>query len=254
MQTEKHYQFSPNQAVRLFSSDPEWTMKAGVGGMLYALSAVLILINPLFFPIVVCLLAAIQGYIILLIHGRVKDPAGALPQWKSLGELLIAGLTWMAIASLQTMFVFGIALGTIAFGFTFGSDSIISPKTAAIATLLWTFIMMLIAVNSFFSTYLLASFAARQEIVAAFDFPELLRRLIKHPLPMLQGWLLTVGLWAVAIILPIATIIGTFLIPSTTFIAQSLSAQILAQIWRNTDPTDDQLGSENSGSTEEQPS
>jgi hypothetical protein len=100
----------------------------------------------------------------------------------------------------------------------------------------------------------LASFAARQEIVAAFDFPELLRRLIKHPLPMLQGWLLTVGLWAVAIILPIATIIGTFLIPSTTFIAQSLSAQILAQIWRNTDPTDDQLGSENSGSTEEQPS
>jgi hypothetical protein len=210
--------------------------KAGVGGMLYALSLVLILLNFLFFPVVVCLLAIIQGYLITATHDAVTDEQKTLPAWKNWGELAIAGLTSMAIESLQLIVFAGIMLLALAFTDVASAQRLLSDNFVMWAILLWSIFVVLAALVSFFSAYRLTNFAAKQEIGAAFDFAEVFRRFRRAPLPLLQAWLLQVGLLWLAVILPCATIIGVFLLPSTYFASQIVSARILAQAWRLTEP------------------
>jgi hypothetical protein len=222
---------SPNETFRQFKADPQWTVKVGVGGMLYALTLVLVLLNILSFPIVLCLWALIQGYLITTVNVALEDAQKPLPQWKTWGELLIAGLTWMAIESLQWIVLFSIIIGALKISDIARTDQLVAPAFSSWAICIWSLIMLLFALASFFSAYRLANFAARQEIRAAFDFVEVVKRLFRAPMPMLQAWLLQVGLLGAAVVLPIATIIGVFLVPTSIFIAQILGVRMLAQAW-----------------------
>jgi hypothetical protein len=225
---------SPSETLRQFKADSEWTMKAGVGGMIYALSLVLIFLNILFFPLVICLLALLQGYLITTIHDSVADAIAPLPKWKSWGELLIAGLTWTAIECLLFIAITGIVFGVLIVSDILHGDQILHPHFTIWAVSIWSLIMLFAALSSFFSAYRLTYFAQRQEIGAAFGFAEIFTRLIRFPKPLLQAWLLQSGLFALALILPIATVIGIFLLPSTIFISQLIGARLLAQAWRLT--------------------
>jgi len=227
---------SPNETFRQFTADPEWTAKVGVGSMLYALTLVLILLNVLSFPIVLCLWALIQGYLITTMNVALLDAQKPLPRWKPLGELLIAGLTWMAIESLQWIVLFSIIIGALKISDIARTDQLVAPAFSSGAICIWSLMMLLFAMASFFSAYRLANFAALQEIRAAFDFGEVVKRFLRAPAPMLQAWLLQVGLLGMAVVLPIATIIGVIFLPTSVFIAQILGVRILAQAWEITAP------------------
>jgi len=226
--------FSPNEAVRLVKADSEWTMKASVGGMIYGLSIVLIFLNVLFFPVVVCLLALLQGYLVSTIHEAIADADIGLPKWKSWFELLIAGLTWMAIESLLFIMTLGVILLTLIMSDVLQTDRLFQPTFTFWAVTIWTLCLGIAALSSLFSTYRFAYFAERQEISAAFAFGEVLRRLLRFPVPLIQAWLLQIGLFATAWIIPAATVIGVFLLPSSIFLSQLIGARLVAQAWRLT--------------------
>jgi Protein of unknown function (DUF4013) len=225
---------SPSEALRQFKTDSEWTMKAGIGGMIYAFGLVLIFLNILFFPVIICLLALIQGYLITTIHMSVADADAPLPKWKGFIELVIGGLTWMAIESLLFLLSVGIVIGALLVGGIFHGDRILHPHFTFWAVSVWSLVMLVFALSSFFSAFRLAYFAERQEIGAAFGFAEVLKRFVRFPKPLLQAWLLQTGLFGLALVLPIATVIGVFLLPSTIFISQLFGARMLAQAWRLT--------------------
>ncbi len=230
----KLHHLSPSQSLRQLKADPEWTMKVGVGGMLYALTLVLILLNILSFPFVLCLWAIVQGYLITTMHVALQDAHMPLPRWKTFAELLIAGLTWMAIESLQWIMLFSIIIGALKISDIIHSDRLVASSFNYWAISAWSFIMLLLAITSFFSAYRLANFAALQEINAAFDYVEVGKRFLRRPVPMLQAWLLQAGRFGMAIVVPIATIVGVFLLPTTVFIAQILGVRLLAQAWEIT--------------------
>jgi len=230
------YKLAPQQALKAITKDPEWTMKAGVGGLLYAMALVMVLLNPLFFPVSICLLALIQGYCVTLVHRTALETEEKLPDWKGWGELFIAGLTWMAISSVRIFIELVILLGALVIASLYAPDSVLSHRFAPWAIGLWTFLVIFLATTSFFSTYLFASFSAQQDTKAAFALREISRRTAKYPTEMLKGWLLSLGVFGIGVVAPLITVVGAFLLPSTTFIAQILSAQILAQVWRNTRP------------------
>jgi Protein of unknown function (DUF4013) len=231
---------SPSETLRQFKADSEWTMKAGIGGMVYALGLVLIFLNVLFFPVIICLMALIQGYVITTIHASITDAAAPLPKWKSWVELLIAGLTWMAIESMLFLASAGIVLGALILSDILHGDRILHPSFTFWAVSVWSLIMLVFALSSLFSAFRLTYFAERQEIGAAFGFGEVLKRLVRSPAPLLQAWLLQTGLFCLAIVLPVATVIGIFLLPSTIFVSQLLGARILAQAWRLTSLEEEQ--------------
>jgi hypothetical protein len=233
LRTQLHA-LSPSETLRQFKTDSEWTMKAGIGGMIYAFGLVLIFLNILFFPVIICLLALIEGYLITTIQASIADANAPLPKWKGWLELLIAGLTWMAIECLLFLASLGIVLGALVLGDIMHGDRILHPSFPFWAISVWSLVMLVFALSSLFSALRMAFFAERQEIGAAFGFGEVLKRLVRFPAPLLQAWLLQTGLFALALLLPIATVIGVFLLPSTIFISQLFGARILAQAWRLT--------------------
>jgi hypothetical protein len=228
------HSLSPSEALRQLRADPQWTMKAGVGGIIYAFCLVLILLNVLFFPLVICLFALVQGYLVTTVHDTIADPNAPLPKWKGWGELLIAGLTWMAIESVLFIALLCITFGALIVGDIIHVDQLLNPSFVFWAICFWSLIMLLAALSSLYSAYRLTNFAERQEIGAAFGFVEVAKRLLRTPVPLLQAWLLQSGLFGLAIVLPIATVVGVFLLPSTTMIAQLIGVRILAQAWRLT--------------------
>jgi hypothetical protein len=216
-------------------------MKAGVGGMIYALCLVLIFLNVLFFPLIVCLLALLQGYLITTIHDSVADANAPLPKWKGWGELLIAGLTWASIECVLFLAGLGVIFLALVLADILHGDWILKSSFTFWAIFIWSLVMLIFALSSLFSAYRLTYFAERQEIGAAFGFAEVIKRLIRFPVPLLQAWLLQIGLFALALLVPIATVIGIFLLPSTIFISQLIGARLLAQAWRLTTLESDQI-------------
>jgi hypothetical protein len=228
------YKLSPQAAVKAMAKDPEWTMKAGIGGLFYAIAFVTLLLNPLLFPLSICLIALIQGYFVTMVHRTASETEEKLPEWKGWSELLIAGLTWMAISSVRIFVEVVFVLSALIIASQFAPDSVLSHRFAPWAITIWTFLVLFLAATSFFSTYLFASFSTQQDTKAAFALREISRRLAKHPAEMVKGWLLSTGIFCIGVVAPLITVVGAFLVPSTTFIAQIISAQILAQVWRNT--------------------
>ena len=77
--------------------DPDWMFKMGIGGMINAGCMLLAFSSFYFTPFAFAFLALIAGYTLRFIRYRVKDPDIKLPLWNEWLELLMSGLTWLAI-------------------------------------------------------------------------------------------------------------------------------------------------------------
>ncbi len=249
----------PNQSFQLFFQDPDWTIKTGIGGLFNALSLVILTINLAFLPISFCLWALVAGYMLAVANSEINDKTkialpkaeiGAnqelllrqskaghkLPEWKDWLELFVSGLTWIAVATILliltlAVFPLGIVLASAFNAFQGGQAGLSGALVWVLAS--WSLLMMIVAVMSFCSSYLMVNFAAEQNIAYAFSVSRVVERFKCQPLQLIQAWLIHLGLQFLAILLPLLTVIGVFLIPSTIFVAQVIGSHLLAKAWRS---------------------
>src|SRR5690349_8722429 len=112
MSKSKHKQIEsgldPDLAARAFFRDPQWLFKTGIGGFLNVLSFTLCALNYLLIPIAFLLWGLVTGYVLRAARTHIKNPEDRLPEWNDWLDLLISGLTWMAIYTGQLLFFFSV--------------------------------------------------------------------------------------------------------------------------------------------------
>jgi Protein of unknown function (DUF4013) len=249
----------PTQSFKFFFQDSDWTLKTGIGGLFNALSLVVLTMNPAFLPISFCLWALVTGYMLAVINAEMKDKATIgetstqmgsngeilirrapavykLPEWKNWIELFVSGLTWIAVATILFLFTLavfplGIILASLCNAFQGGQASLFGSVVWLVGS--WTLSMVIAAIMSFFASYLMVNFAAEQNIAYALSFSRIIERFRYRPLQLSQAWLINIGLQFLAVLLPLVTVVGIFLIPSTLFVAQVVGSHLLARAWRS---------------------
>lgn len=221
----------PNSAIKTYFQDPDWMFKTGMGGMLNAASLVLCALSHLFIPVAFLMWGVTTGYILRAARQELTEQYGKLPDWNNWADLLVSGLTWMAIFTGQIMFVVTVASTTLILGLTTGMINASSANFIPWALGSLYGVAFLSATTGFFSSLLMINFAREERLSGAFNTGAVLSRLKKKPMDFILAWLMGFGLHWCAIVLPTLSVIGIFFIPSAWFIAQILSARLLAQVF-----------------------
>ncbi len=221
----------PNQAVRLFFADPDWRMKAGVGGVFSAGAFLLFFLGPMFIPLAFCLWGLLTGYYLRLVRSKIADMHAPLPKWNDWMDLLISGITWIAVAFGQGLIPISIAtvalLCATAGGprFVTGNQyTVWAVSSVLVVTLSWVTVSLV-------STVIMANFAKQERMSAAFDVFTVGKRLSTSAGIFTQAWLLMIGVQWVGFVIPTVSILGIALIPICGFIASCITAILLAQAW-----------------------
>jgi len=214
-----------------FFKDADWMFKVGIGGTINAAALVLAVAHPLFIPVVCALFAVVSGYLLRLIRFKMLDPECKLPPWDDWLELIVSGMTWLAIQFGYYLAVASTITTTLLIGAGSGRVTAHSPEFVPWA-LISIFLVAAISLTvSFISPFLMVNFAVEERIAAGFALRKVYRRTRNNPRNMLLAWLLSTGLLWAAAVLPALTLIGIFFLPSTVFIAQVLSAVLATQVW-----------------------
>jgi hypothetical protein len=225
-----------NAALRKIFKDPAWKLQAGIGSTINALALVLIGSGEFALPLVpvaFLVAAAAQGYILKVLRTAIQEPEGCLPQWSGWADLLISGLTWIALLCGQIVALFSVLYFSLLFGAERGLLNAQKPEFA-----IWTYstigaMALVLFTATFFLPLLMANFAENERVTAALNIPAALKRLYRNPEQFVLVWLLSLGTSTIAIVIPALTVFGLFLIPLTTFLANLFNAVILAQVWRD---------------------
>jgi hypothetical protein len=224
------HKLDPNAAIKSIFTDDQWLVKTGIGGMSYAGSLLLLMLNFFTLPLAIVLLACTQGYILRVIRSEVTTPNSKLPDWGDVVDLFVSGLTWIAIS---VLFV-GITL-LITCGLTLGFIWVTAAQNYACSSFVGSAVVvsagMLYASMSFVLTFLMANLAVQETNTAGFEVITVLKKAWTNKADFLTTWLVGEGLKLFAFWLPLATVFGAFLLPSTIFIAQIVAAKLAAQVW-----------------------
>jgi Protein of unknown function (DUF4013) len=230
----------PNAAIGFYFHDPEWIFKTALGSLLVC-SALLLIFSGKFFlpllPVAFLIWAVVQGYILRVIKVVIKGSGCTLPAWDDWLELVVSGLTWLAIVTGQLMVMVSVATLSLLIGGKYGLVNPFAPhfKTwfliSVLALSLTTFM------TSFFFPLLMANFAEQEKVLSALSMSEALKRLMRRPREYFTVWLLNVGIFWLAVILPALTMIGIIIIPLALFLTSTINAIMLAQVWRASAPT-----------------
>lgn len=211
--------------------DSDWMFKMGVGGMINAGCMLLAVSSFYFTPVAFAFLALIAGYTLRFIRFRVKDPNIKLPLWNEWLELLMSGLTWIAIQfGLSVILVSAVSVSLMVgqhSGAIKGTSELFLPWAFGSAIAI-SFIWLLI---DFIQPFLMANMAVEDRPAAGLAVRKVLRKFAGNPLDFITVWLLWTGLKLASVIVPAFTIIGIFMIPSTLFLAQVIGAAMVAQVW-----------------------
>ncbi|PWU00459.1 MAG: hypothetical protein C5B53_04035 [Candidatus Melainabacteria bacterium] len=232
MTAESKTHLAADQAVRLLFADPDWQFKMGIGCLINGGAFALLLLNVILLPLCFCLWSLVAGYILMTTASKVVSPGNQLPVWTNFLELLIGGGIWIGASTLHSALFLLLAFLSLLIGELAGLDNLMSPAFLVWATAAWTIIVLGAATISLLSSYLLVNFATRQNLTAAFAVRQVFLRLRRQPRQMLEAWLIQLGLLYLATIIPILTVLGIFLIPSTVFFAQLIGCCLLSQAWR----------------------
>lgn len=221
----------PDLAARTFFRDPQWLFKTGIGGFLNVLSFILCALNYLLIPIAFLLWGLVTGYVLRAARTHIKNPEDKLPEWNDWLDLLISGLTWMAIYTGQLLFFFSVFSTLMLVGLSFGMVSAANPSNLA-----WSFgslygLVALASVISMNSAYLMINLAQEEQLSGAFAVNVVITKVLSRPADFILAWLLSLGIQLAAIVLPALTVVGLFFLPSIWFAGQVLSALVLAQVW-----------------------
>jgi len=221
----------PDRAVRAFFSDPQWLFKTGVGGFFNVLSFILCALNYLLIPVAFLLWGVVTGYVLRAARAHMIDPESKLPEWNDWTDLLISGLTWMAIFTGQLVFFFSVFSILMLVGLQTGMVGALNPYN-----LQWSFgtlfgLSGLAATMALNSAYLMINLAQEEKLSGAFAVNTVVSKVLARPADFILVWLLSIGIQMAAFILPALTVIGMFFLPSIWFAGQVLSALVLAQAW-----------------------
>ncbi len=221
---------NPSAALKSIFRDEQWLVKTGMGGMTYAASLLLLMLSFFTLPLVIVLISCAQGYLLRTIRAEVASPNSLLPDWGNPVDLFMSGLTWVAIQSGLLIVTSAI---TVVLGFVCAMQVVpqvglhfpaVGIGTIIIAAVLWLFMW-------FSLTFLMVNFAIKESNTAGFAFSQVLKRTHGNPADFLAAWITGEGLKFIAFWLPIVTVFGAFLLPSTLFIAQIAAAKLVAQAW-----------------------
>lgn len=237
----------PGFAVRSFRSDPNWTVKVGLGGILNAICLLIVgavPMSPWYVPIALAVWALVNGYLLRAAKALQEDPAPLpakepgpavmqYPEWNQWGDLLFGGLTWVAVQFGWTVLAaIPVTIATILSGVGAGmyANNIVAV-TVLTATVGLTVLFAFLGTHLLLS-YLMLNFAAEEKLSAAFNVPRVVSYLIRAPKALFTAWILAFQLQLVSVVLPAMTILGILFVPSTFFAAQLLGISIMAQAWR----------------------
>lgn len=221
----------PDLAVKAFFRDPQWLFKTGIGGFLNVVSFILCVLSYLFIPVAFLIWGVVTGYVLRAARMHVNNPADKLPEWNDWMDLLISGMTWMAIYTGQLLFFFSVLSTLMLSGLLTGMVNAANPHN-----LQWSFgtlygLTILALMVAFNSAYLMINLAQEEKLSAAFAVNLIINKVMARPADLLLAWLLSVGIQLAALILPALTVVGMFFLPSIWFAGQVLSALVLAQAW-----------------------
>ncbi|HNB20797.1 MAG TPA: DUF4013 domain-containing protein [Candidatus Melainabacteria bacterium] len=221
----------PDIAARAFFRDPQWLFKTGIGGFLNVLSFILCALNYLLIPVAFLLWGLVTGYVLRAARMHIKNPTEKLPDWNDWVDLLISGLTWMAIYTGQLIFFFSVFSTLMLVGLSTGMVSANNPSNLA-----WSFgslygLLALAFVMGLNSAYLMINLAHEEQLAGAFAVNVVISKVMARPADFILAWLIAVGIQMAAFILPAITVVGLFFLPSIWFAGQVLSALVLAHAW-----------------------
>ena len=223
----------PNLSFKLLFKDKDWTLKTGIGGIFNALSVGLFCINPLFFPVSICLMALVQGYVLKILREKIADQNAQLPKWSDWFDLFVSGMSWIALMTMFFFVVMIILQGCFFLGALLHTSKAVDSSFVYWASLTILSINLVSAWFLFFSAVLMANFAKEESMVAGFQYLKVLGKISKQPKDFICAWLLGVGIQALFFFVPLVTVVGALFLPTTVFISQLLTASIMAQAWRS---------------------
>lgn len=221
----------PNTAVKSFFRDPQWILKTGIGGLFNITSFILCAYNYLFIPVAFLMWGVVTGYVLRAARMHMNDRQSGLPDWNDWADLVISGLTWMAIYTGQLIFFFTILSTLMVVGLTTGMVSAQNPLNLqwSLGTLYGlSGLGLMISLNS---SFLMINMAQEEQLTAAFAVNTVISKIAARPADFILAWLLSVGIQLFAFAFPMMTVAGAFFLPSLWFIGQILSALVLAQAW-----------------------
>lgn len=221
----------PNLALKQFFKDSDWRFKTGLGAVINASSFLLLVMNPVLLPLSFCLWSVVAGYELRVIRVRIKDANAPMPEWNDWLDLMISGLTWLAVYCGQLLFLTSIGTVALLIGGATGSRHATSNDFD-----FWVLSSLGLIYSSTVFTALLAqllmtNLAEEERASAAFALRKAIRRFMQCPLQFIEVYLLSIGIRAVAIIVPSILLVGVFFIPMTLFMATCLEGVMLAQVW-----------------------
>lgn len=222
----------PNAAFRQFFADPDWRTKAGIGGIFSGGSLLLFFLGPLFFPLALCCWGILTGYYLRLVRVKIADVQAPLPKWNDWLDLLISGITWIAVTFGQFLIPISIATVSMLYGIVGGQKFITGNwytfwAASSIALIAFSSITV-----SVVNTIIMANFARREHMSAAFDLVTVVKKLASSAHLFLQAWLLILGIQWLGVIVPAISVIGIALIPICCFVTSCIGAILTAQAWR----------------------
>ena len=224
----------PNGTLKSLFKDKDWNLKSSIGGVFNVLALLLVFLNPLLFPVSVCLMALVQGYCLRTMRVIIKEGKTGLPPWGDWFDLFVSGMSWLAILTLFIFALFSVFCLSLITGSLFHASRTFEPSFVFWAAGTIIGIKLLAFWFLFFTSCLMANFAEEESMPAGFAYAKTFRRIIAAPKDFVCAWLIGAGLIIAFIVLPVLTIVGAFLLPTTIFIAQLLAASLIAQVWRST--------------------
>jgi Protein of unknown function (DUF4013) len=221
----------PNLAIRLFFRDPDWRMKSGVGGIFSGGALMLFFLGPLFIPFAFCLWGLLMGYYLRLVRSKIVDMNAPLPPWNDWLDLLISGITWIAVAFGQSLVPISIATIALLFATAGGPTFVVGNNFTLWAVSSVGAVTFSWVVVSLVSTVIMANFAKQERMSAAFDVFTVGKKLGTSALIFTQAWLLMLGIQWMGFVLPTISVLGVTLLPICGFISSCIGSILLAQAW-----------------------
>ncbi len=222
----------PNKAIKQFFSDSDWRGKAGIGGIFSGGVLIFLFLGPLFIPLALICWGLLTGYYLRLARVKMADLQAPLPKWNDWMDLLMSGLTWIAVKLGQIMIP--ISIGTIALLWAIGGGqnfitgnqyAIWAGSSIALVTFSWITVSVV-------SMIVMANFAKQERMGAAFDLITVGRKLASSAHIFLQAWLLITGIQWLGFVVPTMSVIGIALLPICGFITSCIGAILIAQAWQ----------------------
>ncbi|MBX9771474.1 MAG: DUF4013 domain-containing protein [Candidatus Obscuribacterales bacterium] len=211
--------------------DPEWMFKTGMGGMLSAAALVLFAASLMTYPVAIAISAVLAGYVLRVARTRVADANAKLPDWNDWMDLLMSGLSWMAV---QFVFFWAVPVsfvGLMSLGRMSGWLDLASPYFLPFAVFSILDMVLLSLLIHMTLAYLMMNFAVQENMAAGWQPMKVFMQIAKAPKTFLMAWLLGLGIQIAMVLVPIITVVGLFFLPTTLFVGQIINATLLAQAW-----------------------